>query len=50
MKTSGSVTTGTVEKSEMTKKMIAGWYVIPVVIGGTYNAQELHLKFLITGA
>ena len=51
MKTFGSVMTGTIEKSEVTKKkVIAGWYVIPEEIGGTYNAQELHLKFLITGA
>ena len=35
MMISGSVATRTVEKSGMTKAMIAGWYVVLLVIGCT---------------
>ena len=49
VKTCGFVATGTVGKSGMTKAMIAGWFVILVVIDSTYSAQELNMNCLIIG-
>ena len=49
VKTCGFVATGTAGKSRMTKAMIAGWFVILVVIDSTYSAQELSTKRPIIG-
>ena len=49
VKTCGFVVTGTLEKSGMMEAMMAGWFVILVVIDSTYSAQELRTKHPIIG-